>query len=140
MIGKSEIDAKAEELGVHVANVQRDYVFGWLLSGISQPNNPLQRLLVLKGGNCFRKAYFEHTRFSNDLDFSTQVELDVRLFVQGLKQACVFGVSISIGRPGVWVVRPAGLVFNWLFSGQKPRGKTRQGTHTGINRMERSWI
>jgi hypothetical protein len=32
MIDKSEIDAKAEELGVHAANVQRDYVFGWLLS------------------------------------------------------------------------------------------------------------
>lgn len=95
MIAKSEIDAKAEELSVHVANVQRDYVFGWLLSGISQPNNPLQRLLVLKGGNCFRKAYFEHTRFSNDLDFSTQVELDVRLFVQGLKQACIFAQEKS---------------------------------------------
>ena len=90
MIDKPEIDSKAEELGVHVANVQRDYVFGWLLSGIYRADNLLQSLLVLKGGNCFRKAYFEHARFSNDLDFSTQTELNVGLLLHGLKQACDF--------------------------------------------------
>lgn len=90
MIDKLEIDAKAEELGVHAANVQRDYVFGWLLSGISQAHNLLRPLLVLKGGNCFRKVYFEHARFSNDLDFSTQTELDAEMLLQGLKQACAF--------------------------------------------------
>jgi predicted nucleotidyltransferase component of viral defense system len=89
MIQKPEIDAKAEELGVHAANVQRDYVFGWLLSSVYRADNPLRPLLVLKGGNCFRKAYFEHARFSNDLDFSTQTELDVGLLLQGLEQACV---------------------------------------------------
>lgn len=90
MIEKPEIEAKAEELGVHIANVQRDYVFGWLLSGVYQLDNPLQQLLILKGGNCFRKAYFEHARFSNDLDFSIQTELDLDLFLHALKQACVF--------------------------------------------------
>ena len=69
MIDKLEIDAKAEELGVHAANVQRDYVFGWLLAGLAQSDNRLRPSLILKGGNCFRKAYFEHARFSNDLDF-----------------------------------------------------------------------
>jgi predicted nucleotidyltransferase component of viral defense system len=88
MVNKSEIDAKVEELGVHAANVQRDYIFGWLLSAIYRPDNPLRPLLILKGGNGFRKAYFEHARFSNDLDFSTQTELDVELLLQGLKQAC----------------------------------------------------
>ena len=38
----------------------------------------------------FRKAYFEYARFSNDLDFSTQTELDADAFVQGLSQACAF--------------------------------------------------
>src|SRR5258708_39802189 len=95
MIDKSEIDAKGEELGVHAANVQRDYVFGWLLSSVYRPDNPLGSLLVLKGGNCFRKGYFEHARFSNDLDFSTQTELDLGLLLQGLKQACVFAKEQS---------------------------------------------
>lgn len=40
MIEKAEIEAKAEELDVHIANVQRDYVFGWLLAGIFAGSNP----------------------------------------------------------------------------------------------------
>ena len=88
MIEKTEIDAKGEELGVHAANVQRDYVFGWLLSGVYRADNPLHPLLILKGGNCFRKAYFQHARFSNDLDFSIESELDVEQLLQGLRQAC----------------------------------------------------
>ena len=90
MIDKQEIDAKADELGVHVANVQRDYLFGWLLAGLAQAENRLRPSLILKGGNCFRKAYFEHARFSNDLDFSTQTELDPDTLVAGLSQACSF--------------------------------------------------
>jgi predicted nucleotidyltransferase component of viral defense system len=88
LIEKDEIDLKSAELGVHAANVQRDYVFGWLLRGIFQTENPLSQLLVLKGGNAFRKAYFEHARFSNDLDFSTQLQLDSELLLNGLKIAC----------------------------------------------------
>ena len=90
MIGKQEIDTKSDELGVHVANVQRDYAFGWLLAGLAQAENRLRPSLILKGGNCFRKAYFEHARFSNDLDFSTQTELDADALVEGLSQACTF--------------------------------------------------
>ena len=55
MTDKKEIDGKADELGVHVANVQRDYVFGWLLAGLAQAENRLRPSLILKGGNCFRK-------------------------------------------------------------------------------------
>jgi len=88
MIDKREIDAKADELGVHRSNVQRDYAFGWLLSSFYQQDNPLQQLLILKGGNCFRKAYFEHARYSNDLDFSTQSEADPELLLSSIKQAC----------------------------------------------------
>jgi predicted nucleotidyltransferase component of viral defense system len=90
MIEKSEIDAKADELGVHAANVQRDFVFGWLLAGLAQPENQLRPSLILKGGNCFRKAYFEHGRFSNDLDFSTQAEVDADALLEGLRQACTY--------------------------------------------------
>jgi predicted nucleotidyltransferase component of viral defense system len=95
MIDKSEIETKSDELGVHVANVQRDYVFGWLLSGLFQPDNPLRGHLILKGGNGFRKAYFEHARFSNDLDFSTKTELDGDLLRNSLKQACSFAMEKS---------------------------------------------
>lgn len=95
MIERDEIEARSAELAVHTSNVQRDYAFGWLLSAFYQPDNPLQQLLILKGGNCFRKAYFEHARYSNDLDFSTQVEVDPQRLLNGLKQACVIARSRS---------------------------------------------
>ena len=31
MISKNEIDEKAEVLQINTSNVQRDYVFGWVL-------------------------------------------------------------------------------------------------------------
>lgn len=34
MIDPSEMDQKAAELGVHTSDMQRDYLFGWLLGGI----------------------------------------------------------------------------------------------------------
>ncbi|MHB1141657.1 MAG: nucleotidyl transferase AbiEii/AbiGii toxin family protein [Sulfuricaulis sp.] len=95
MINKDEIEQKSEQLGVHVSNVQRDYVFGWLLAGLFQQDNPLRDLLILKGGNAFRKAYFENARFSNDLDFSTEVELSEEILRDGVSQACVFAKASS---------------------------------------------
>ena len=65
MIDTDEVVNKAEELGVHPYNVQRDYIFGWVLAGIYTAND-LGKYLVLKGGNCFRKAYFEAARYSPD--------------------------------------------------------------------------
>ncbi len=75
MIEPTEIDAKAEEFGIHTSHVQRDYVFSWLLAGISRELT-IADTLLLKGGNCFRKLYFPDTRFSPDLDFSTESAID----------------------------------------------------------------
>jgi len=54
MITKDEIEAKAIEFGLHAANIERDYVFGWLLAGIYGASW-LKDALVLKGGNCSAK-------------------------------------------------------------------------------------
>ena len=56
MISGDEIDAAAKDLDISVANVERDYVFGWLISGIFQESN-LGQELVLKCGNALRKGY-----------------------------------------------------------------------------------
>jgi predicted nucleotidyltransferase component of viral defense system len=95
MIEKQEIDAKSEELGVHVSHVQRDYAFGWLLAALFDQTNPLSNALILKGGNCFRKAYFERARYSNDLDFSTEVSVDAQQLLDALKLACASAASRS---------------------------------------------
>ena len=60
----------ANRLGVHASHVQRDYVHGWVLAGLFGQASPLGPELVLKGGNCLRKGYFEAGRYSADLDFS----------------------------------------------------------------------
>src|SRR3984893_159355 len=89
MISKDEIETKASEFGLHAANIERDYVFGWLLAGI-YGTSWLKDVLVLKGGNCFRKAYFPHTRFSNDLDFSVATAIDQHHLADALNKICDF--------------------------------------------------
>jgi predicted nucleotidyltransferase component of viral defense system len=89
MITRDEIQAKSLEFGIHQANVQRDYVFGWLLAGLYS-ESALKNVLVLKGGNCFRKAYFPNTRFSRDLDFSTESAVDEGLLGFEFNNVCRF--------------------------------------------------
>ena len=89
MISKDEITRKADEFEIHASNVQRDYVFGWILAGLFSASN-LKNRLILKGGNCLRKAYFEHSRFSRDLDFSTQDSLSEEFIGMELNHICDF--------------------------------------------------
>ncbi len=49
--------------------VEKDYVLGWILSGINA-NPVLANSWVFKGGTCLKKCYFETYRFSEDLDFT----------------------------------------------------------------------
>ncbi len=65
MINQAEIKTKALEFDIHHANVERDYVFGWLLKSIFE-NDYLRHGLVFKGGNCLRKVFYPDTRFSAD--------------------------------------------------------------------------
>lgn len=87
MIQSEEIAARAKEMGVHSAHVQRDYVFGWLLKGFYD-NAFLRNILIFKGGNCMRKAYFEGTRFSTDLDFSIENAIDLDRLRIEVNAAC----------------------------------------------------
>src|SRR5208282_2549793 len=75
MIDRGEILTKAEELDLHPSNVQRDYVFGWLLSGLFREDSA-KGPIALKGGNGLRKGYLPSTRFSDDLDFTSSGSLD----------------------------------------------------------------
>ncbi|KQZ22107.1 nucleotidyl transferase AbiEii/AbiGii toxin family protein [Caulobacter sp. Root1472] len=87
MIDLSEAQAKADEFDIHQVNVERDYVFGWLLKAFYE-NEYLRRLLVFKGGNCLRKAYYPHSRFSSDLDFSVPGAIDQPRLLQAINDAC----------------------------------------------------
>ena len=69
MIDRREIlDAAAQtSLTPHV--VEKDYVLGWMLAGISR-HPDLADNWVFKGGTCLKKCFFETYRFSEDLDFT----------------------------------------------------------------------
>jgi predicted nucleotidyltransferase component of viral defense system len=59
----------SREFGLNANVIEKDYVIGWLLAGIS--NAPqLASSWVFKGGTCLKKCYFETYRFSEDLDFT----------------------------------------------------------------------
>lgn len=94
VITQDEFREQAKVYDLNDADVQRDYVFGWLISGIFQAA-PLGRTAVLKGGNALRKGYFPGTRFSDDLDFSTDHGLDADNVLDQLNQVCEFAASAS---------------------------------------------
>lgn len=89
MILREEIDKRANEFEIHSSNVQRDYIFGWVLAGIYTVSD-LKNYLILKGGNCLRKAYLENTSFSGDLDFSIQNSLSADFIGNELNKVCDF--------------------------------------------------
>jgi len=93
VISREEIEAKSAEFDIHTSNVQRDYVFGWLLSGLF--TSALGERLVLKGGNAFRKAYLPEARFSDDLDFTTQEGIDSSELIEQLNMVCGFAEERS---------------------------------------------
>jgi predicted nucleotidyltransferase component of viral defense system len=102
MISYDEIREKSEEFGIHTSNVQRDYVFGWLIAAVAE-HSQLGSALVLKGGNAFRKAYFPATRFSDDLDFSTPDDLSGIDLVASFNEVCRYageasGVTFELDR------------------------------------------
>lgn len=74
-------------LGVGASTVQRDYVFGWLLTGL-YGDSPFAERLVLKGGNALRKGYFPATRFSDDLDFVAPGRVEADQLLEALTDVC----------------------------------------------------
>lgn len=87
MISAPEIHQLAAANQVPPSVIERDYVLGWLLWGIyTHPH--LRERLILKGGNCLRKAYFPQARFSEDLDFTITEPDAAALFSAYLPDLC----------------------------------------------------
>jgi predicted nucleotidyltransferase component of viral defense system len=105
VIERDEIDAKGRELSVSVADVERDYVFGWLLAALFG-HSPYGQRLILKGGNAFRKGYFPATRFSADLDFTAPDMVDPHDLLAALNEVCRFieaRTGVRFDRDRNWV-------------------------------------
>ena len=89
MISDKEIEAKAAEFQLRPLEVQKDYVYGWLLKGLFQ-RPAFASQLVLKGGNALRKGYLPDTRFSKDLDFSAREGFPLSVLESELLEVCDF--------------------------------------------------
>jgi hypothetical protein len=59
---------------VRDTQIEKDYVLSWMLWGIGQ-SPTLRQGLVFKGGTVLKKAYFPDYRFSEDLDFTLDIDL-----------------------------------------------------------------
>ena len=69
MIRLIEVQEAARAWGLRPDIVEKDYVLGWLLIGLSA-HPRIQTQWILKGGTCLKKCYLETFRFSEDLDFT----------------------------------------------------------------------
>jgi predicted nucleotidyltransferase component of viral defense system len=87
VITPQEIEAKSKEFEIHTSNVQRDYVFGWLIFGMFTISS-LKDSIFLKGGNALRKGYFAETRYSSDLDFGIPTDVPQNVVLAEINKMC----------------------------------------------------
>lgn len=73
MIKPGEIQKIASKLGIRDTQIEKDYVIGWVLRGISGITY-LKEKLIFKGGTALRKIYLPNYRLSEDLDFTFEGE------------------------------------------------------------------
>lgn len=69
MISHEDIKNLVTESGLREDIIEKDYVIGWVLWGISSAPE-LADKWIFKGGTCIKKCYVETYRFSEDLDFT----------------------------------------------------------------------
>ncbi|HMQ70086.1 MAG TPA: nucleotidyl transferase AbiEii/AbiGii toxin family protein [Ignavibacteria bacterium] len=69
MITTGEVDKTAARLVLRPGQIEKDYILGWILKGISE-NKFLKEKLIFKGGTAIRKIYVQDYRLSEDLDFT----------------------------------------------------------------------
>jgi len=88
MIRKAAILTTAQQESLQHTTVEKDYVLGWILYGISR--HPVLSRWVFKGGTCLKKCFFETYRFSEDLDFTIPIDepLTVALIEESLRETC----------------------------------------------------
>lgn len=127
MITKAHILEVAGSQGLMPTAVEKDYVLGWLLAGISR--HPELSHWVFKGGTCLKKCFFETYRFSEDLDFIIPGEfsLSTGTITAWLSELAAWVESesgIRFPRDGLGVEGPLrclfGLPSTWLWSRRSP--------------------
>ena len=74
MITPGEIQQIAGRLGLRATQIEKDYIIGWILKGISS-NGYLKKRLLFKGGTALRKIYFMAIVYPKTLILPTQARI-----------------------------------------------------------------
>ncbi|TCD47978.1 nucleotidyl transferase AbiEii/AbiGii toxin family protein [Chlorobium sp. N1] len=82
--------------------IERDYVLAWLLNGLAE--HSLREVLAFKDGTALRRCWFEHYRFSEDLDFTMIKPMPLEAILLGLGDVFAriessVGLKIGYDRP-----------------------------------------
>jgi predicted nucleotidyltransferase component of viral defense system len=107
----------SREFGLGPQVIEKDYVLGWILSGINR-HAAIKDNWVFKGGTCLKKCFFETYRFSEDLDFT--ITNGEHLDPEFLKRTFSEVVDWVYGEAGLEI--PAERIRFLTY--ENPRGKT----------------
>lgn len=113
MITHSEVQKIANQWGLEDHIIEKDYVMGWLLWGISK-HPVLSMAWVLKGGSAIKKCYVDTHRYSQDLDFTVlpngpwQPDELQAIFSEILSQVSQSSGIIFSTQPPTFEIRPHG--------------------------------
>ena len=75
MISSKIIHQVSNKEGVRPQQIEKDYIISWLLWGISK-NDILRNALIFKGGTCLKKIHIEDYRYSEDMDFTLNPDME----------------------------------------------------------------
>lgn len=75
MIKPKEISKLANSEGVRQQQIEKDYIISWVLWGIYK-NHALKDALIFKGGTCIKKVHVETYRYSEDMDFTLNPDME----------------------------------------------------------------
>lgn len=83
-----------KRLGLPWEVLERDYLFSWILAGITRVDT-IRDTLVFKGGTALKKCYFGDYRFSEDLDFTAVGFAPTDAAMESaMQQACAWAVKL----------------------------------------------
>ncbi len=75
MIRANILHQYANKDAVRPQQIEKDYMISWLLWGISK-HDLLKDILIFKGGTCLKKVFIEDYRYSEDMDFTLDPEME----------------------------------------------------------------
>ena len=71
---------------VRPQQIEKDYIISWILWGISK-QALLKQILIFKGGTCLKKIYIEDYRYSEDMDFTLDPDIEDKISNEEIYQA-----------------------------------------------------